>query len=211
MAIVQNPIVSRASGRVGTSVFSKWKKKNTIKSISINPYPAPTPAQASQRSKFMYFTNFFTSIKQLLPLLFTSSKGRMSPYNMCMRSNISLFTDDGSLVLEPDVHSLIFSKGSLPAPYDLLYTIGGFEGLNISFSIEIYQDISTLNIKSYLFIYDFSTHTLRAYPNGAAPYMQFIIPTSEFIAGNRYFVFYSYYSEIAKLSSDSLFCCTFIY
>lgn len=50
MARVQNPIIGRASGSLGSTVFSTYLDRNVIKSKPIEVKPSNTPAQANQRA-----------------------------------------------------------------------------------------------------------------------------------------------------------------
>lgn len=50
MARVQNPIVGRASGSLGNTVFLKYNDNNVIKSKPLEVKPSNTPAQANQRA-----------------------------------------------------------------------------------------------------------------------------------------------------------------
>lgn len=211
MAIVQNPLISRASGTVGSSIFSKWKQKNTIRSKSINPYPSPSPAQQLCRDRFMYYSNFFSFVRSYIPVLFTSVSKKISPYNSCMRENISLFSGLGGLIPVGKVSSLKFSKGSLPKPYYFSYNIGYGEESVFNFSLEIYIEVESSDLQSILFIYNFSTHTLQIVNSLPNLFNLMTVPASFFTPGNNYFIFYSYYHIPLKLSSDSLFVCSFIY
>lgn len=50
MARVQNPIIGRASGSFGNTVFLKYNDNNVIKSKPLEVKPSNTPAQANQRA-----------------------------------------------------------------------------------------------------------------------------------------------------------------
>ena len=50
MARVQNPIIGRASGSFGNTVFLKYNDSNVIKSKPLEVKPSNTPAQANQRT-----------------------------------------------------------------------------------------------------------------------------------------------------------------
>lgn len=52
MAIVQNPIVGRAIGKVANSVFTKWKGRNIWKSKAISVANPQTDGQLKQRARF---------------------------------------------------------------------------------------------------------------------------------------------------------------
>jgi len=53
MAIVQNPITGRTRNKFGTAVFSKQFGLNTMRTKPEGMKNPNTPAQATQRSKFL--------------------------------------------------------------------------------------------------------------------------------------------------------------
>lgn len=113
MAVVQNPLIHRASGSVGNSIFSKWKKKNTLRSKSIMPYPSPTPSQALARQRFKNCTNFFHPLLVYQRLLFKSVSIGHSALNQFVKSNLSLFNSDSSIISVPLISQLLFSTGNV--------------------------------------------------------------------------------------------------
>lgn len=135
MAIVQNPLIHRASGSVGNSTFSKWKKKNTLRSKSIVPYPAPTSLQALARVRFKNCTEFYKPLLPFSRFLFASSKSKFSALNSFVKTNLSLFADDSSVIAAGNVAALVFSTGTIesyfqnaivPISYLRYYVTGSF-------------------------------------------------------------------------------------
>jgi len=81
MAIVQNPITGRTRNMFGTAVFSKQFGQNTMRTKPAGMKNPNTPAQSSQRNKFLTVVNL---VRQVLPLINAAYAGRlkdMSPFN----------------------------------------------------------------------------------------------------------------------------------
>lgn len=116
MAIVQNTLIGRSSGRVGNAVFSQWKGRNVLKQkpeIVTNPR---TALQQQQRSKFVTLMALGKSLRPALQLGFKEYANQMSWLNRFMSTN------NGSGVLnfvaeynvwETDLSKIVISEGSL--------------------------------------------------------------------------------------------------
>lgn len=115
MAIVQNPLIARTSGSVGNSVFSKWKRKNTLRSKSINPYPAPSPSQQLNRDIFAAAIVMANQIKPYFTYFYRGKSLKKSVYNIILSNIISCF-DPLTLKLDTQkISKIILSAGTLPA------------------------------------------------------------------------------------------------
>ena len=87
MAIVQNTLIGRSSGRVGNAVFSQWKGRNVLKQkpeIVTNPR---TALQQQQRSKFVTLMALGKSLRTALQLGFKEYANQMSWLNRFMSTN----------------------------------------------------------------------------------------------------------------------------
>lgn len=123
MAIVQNPLINRASGSVGNSVFSKWKKLNTIKSKSITPYPEPTQSQLRNRNIFKKAQLYVSQMSVAKNFIFLSPSAKIS-YNNYLCSVLMSCIDIDSLL--PHVLMfpiLLLSKGVLPFHFEFVLSI----------------------------------------------------------------------------------------
>lgn len=116
MAVVQNPIINRASGSVGNSVFSKWKKKNTLRSKSINPYPEPSSPQVAARAIFKNCTSTILQIRDMFQYSSAGKASRLSYLNWFVKQNRPFFTADSNIIDVANVSSLKFSTGKLFYP-----------------------------------------------------------------------------------------------
>lgn len=142
MAIVQNPLINRASGSVGNSTFSKWKNKNTLRSKSINPYPAPSSPQVAARAIFKNCSEFFLQLKDFFPYLFLSKKGNLSALNSFVRRNRNLFTPDANIITDVSAFKLCFSSGSLAPGNELTSTVDNLNVVHLQlFNVFYYGDL----------------------------------------------------------------------
>ena len=66
MAIVQNTLIGRSSGRVGNAVFTQWKGKNVLKQ---KPEIVTNPRTALQQQQRSRFTTLMAIGKSLRPIL----------------------------------------------------------------------------------------------------------------------------------------------
>lgn len=116
MAVVQNPIINRASGSVGNSVFSKWKNKNTLRSKSINPYPEPSPAQLIVRSKFSAASRYASMLSNSYSFIFRSKSIALSPRNRLIRNLLAKIDNSDFKLPLASLQSLVLSTGSITPP-----------------------------------------------------------------------------------------------
>lgn len=114
MAIVQNPLISRASGSVGNSIFSKWKNKNTLRSKSINPYPAASPAQLVNQQKMKDLINLYSLLKPYRTLFYSKKNSKYSYLSFLVKQNMMAFVGDVNVVESHLVPSMSFSATILP-------------------------------------------------------------------------------------------------
>lgn len=112
MAIVQNPLINRASGSVGTTIFSKYKDKNVIRAKNVFPMPPPSAAQIAQRKKFsdaslvyQLLANFMKTHPIRLPKHLT-----YLPY--FMKNNLKCFSGDSDVVNLTLLQNLKLCRGN---------------------------------------------------------------------------------------------------
>lgn len=113
MAIVQNPITGRTTGKFATAVFSKQFGKNTMRSKPTSVANPRTQLQKEQRAKFALMVELS---RMFLPFLKTSYKQAavgMSEFNMFMKSNIKNVISGTFPDYEIDFQELQVAKGSL--------------------------------------------------------------------------------------------------
>lgn len=114
MAVVQNPIVGRARGKVANSVFTKWKNLNIWKSKALSVANPQTDGQLKQRARFSIITMLASIMLAAVRKGFNEYSGTMSESNMFSKINHQndFLAWDGSQWV-PDFNQLEIAKGSL--------------------------------------------------------------------------------------------------
>lgn len=87
MALVQNPIIGKASGSVGNVTFTGWKGKNVMKTKAENSYSNPTNTQLNNNEKFSVMVAFYRTISAIVLSGFKSLAVGKSEYNAFMQEN----------------------------------------------------------------------------------------------------------------------------
>lgn len=154
MAVVQNPLIHRASGSVGNSVFSKWKTKNTLRSKSILPYPSPSPSQTLQRNKFKNCSTFFLPLKFISSLMFLSASTYLSALNSFVKQNISLFASDSSVIAYSNISSLQFSSGTIESFFQVSVSNTAYLQCAVGGSYLFDYSISDADVKTIVIVVD---------------------------------------------------------
>lgn len=206
MAIVQNPLINRASGSVGNSTFSKWKNKNTLRSKSISPLPPPSSQQVAHRAQFRNCSMFFSILQPYKSFLFTSYNKKISALNAFVKLNCNLFSADTNIIYMPNINSLRFSSGNIAAPVLYQYSfIANKFVLSLGFKAE-YQDIYP---PSHLFVC-FVNHSTKEFilhvESETNTFVASVILPASFTS-NAFSVFAFYSSFEIKASSNSPLLC----
>lgn len=116
MAIVQNTLIGRSSGRVGNAVFTQWKGRNVLKQkpeIVTNPRSA---LQQQQRSRFTALMAIGKSLRPILQLGFKEYAGSVTWLNRFISTNTGsglLTWNEVNQSWDPDFKNLVVSEGSL--------------------------------------------------------------------------------------------------
>ena len=105
---IMNLLTGSWSGKVGQTVGSKWKNKNTIRTYAIPTY-TDTPAQVHVRTFFRDMSKFLALFTAELKTLSSLNTTGMSVRNAIIKANKGLFAGD-----DFDPADLIINKGSLP-------------------------------------------------------------------------------------------------
>jgi hypothetical protein len=84
MAIVQNPIVGRSSGKFANAIFSKNYQKNIIRSKPIEVANPNTTGQQTQRHKFTIFQSFVSDLLTIFRIGYTNKSMKKSAYSKAM-------------------------------------------------------------------------------------------------------------------------------
>ena len=109
-------ILGPFSGKVGAVVGSSWKGVNYIKSLP-GPNASNTEAQQKQRSRFKSVVSLASSLmSSLIRPVWNLVGGKMTGYNLFVKTNMPAFDESGTLVNYSDFHA---SMGALPLPENL--------------------------------------------------------------------------------------------
>lgn len=210
MAIVQNPLINRASGAVGNSVFSKWKNRNVLKSKSINPYPSPTPAQVAARAIFKNCIDFQLPIKPYWPYICKSKQIKLSPSNFFVKQNRNLFTAGTDIILLDNIKYLNFCYGNLPCLSLEYVTFNSSLDYTISTNLPYFSDYSLLPSRSVFYVVDSFTKELFVFyfEGTGCNSVNIVLPAS--CLSHLCFFFCSFYNDTYKISSISTFLTSLI-
>lgn len=109
-------ILGPFSGKVGAIVGSSWKGVNYIKSLP-GPNTSNTVKQQEQRSRFKSVVKLASLLlATLIRPVWNLSSGKMTGYNLFVKTNMDAFDQDGDLVNHSEFHA---SVGTLALPADL--------------------------------------------------------------------------------------------
>lgn len=113
MAIVQNPITGRTSGKYATAVFAKQFGKNTMRSKADKVHNPKTLAQQEQRAKFSLMVEHARTYMDFIRKGFKQSAVGMSQFNAFMKTNILNVITGTFPSYSIDFTKLIVAKGTL--------------------------------------------------------------------------------------------------
>lgn len=126
MAIVQNPIIGKASGSVGGVTFTTWKGKNVLKSKPTSVANPNTPGQKTQRSKLTLIVLIYRLIAGVIAIGYENLAIGKSVYNAFVSQNIQDATLGSSTTVATLIPaSLMVSKGTIGTTPLVAVTIEG--------------------------------------------------------------------------------------
>ncbi|WP_321299248.1 DUF6266 family protein [Marinifilum fragile] len=109
-------ILGPFTGKVGSVVGSSWKGVNYIKSLP-GPNASNTEGQQKQRSRFKAVVSFASSLLEtLIRPVWNLSAGKMTGYNLFVKTNIVAFDETGDL---SNFSQFRASVGNLSLPSNL--------------------------------------------------------------------------------------------
>lgn len=205
MAVVQNPLIHRASGSVGNSIFSKWKGKNTLRSKSIAPYPPPSLLQSVQRTKFKNCIEFFSTFRPYSQYLFSSSNNRLSSFNSIVKQNVSFFAPDANIIHVASIIRLIFSIGTIESWFDAKVQSVGFAQLAISGNYLLSYADDASDVKSIAFIVDSYSKALHVFESAYGSSLSVLCSFDPSLVSHEMFCFFCQVDRKLKKASTSKF------
>jgi hypothetical protein len=113
MAIVQNPIVGRSSGKFANAIFSKNYQKNIIRSKPIEVRDAKSTAQLNQRQAFKVIQTLMSALLPVVRIGFLGIATDKSAFSHAMKVNLpeALTGTAGAKTIDPS--KLELSSGTL--------------------------------------------------------------------------------------------------
>ena len=147
MARVKQGFLGNASGKLGTVVFAKWRKTNTVRKHQPVIQDKKSPEQLTQRQVLKIVSQFLAPLKNnFIPFFNKGISGKASPWSYAIKQNISALDINGNF----DLSKLQLGKPSLPAPIIQSVIFDPFiDQVNIKFNSNI---SSVSNDNSLFFI-----------------------------------------------------------
>lgn len=115
MAITQNTLIGRTSGRVGNAVFSTWKGRNVLKQKAETVANPRTILQQMNRLRFTTLLNIGKSLQPIITYGFLELK-KYTWLNNFMRINSYtdfLTWDDGTQSWVVNLNNMVIASGNL--------------------------------------------------------------------------------------------------
>lgn len=114
MAVVQNPITGRSSGKFAGAIFSKWKNKNVLRSNPIEVNNPNSVNQQMRRSMFSACVELGRTLRPVIETGFIAFKSVETWMNSFIKYNNGTFTVPATPpAFTIDPAALTISKGSL--------------------------------------------------------------------------------------------------
>jgi len=113
MAIVQNPITGRSSGKFANAIFQTLVGKNVLRSKPLEVRNPRTPGQVSQRTKFSFAVQFLRAFLPIIRIGFKLKAIGQNAFNACISYNIINSVTGTSPDFAIDYPKLMFARGSL--------------------------------------------------------------------------------------------------
>jgi hypothetical protein len=113
-AVVQNPIIGRAFGKLANTVFSKWKNLNTLRSKPVQVANPDTPAQQMRRGMLSTLVEFGRGFISMLRIGFDGFHFKWTALNAFIRYNYGTLVVAGTPPnFNVDLSAMVISKGPL--------------------------------------------------------------------------------------------------
>jgi hypothetical protein len=132
MAIVQNPITGRTTGKFASAVFSKQFEKNTMRSKPIQVANPKTLKQRTQRMKFSMIVALAQIMLNFIRLGFKTASNAMSEFNSFVKANISTALSGSYPDFTINFPALIVSSGTLTGIIDAAATAIALNKITVS-------------------------------------------------------------------------------
>ena len=157
MAKLGQGFLGNASGKLGTVIFAKWRKTNTVRKHQPIIQDKKSPAQLTQRRAIKTITSALTPLKNnFIPFFNKNISGEASPWSYAIKQNISALDINGNF----DLFKLQLGKPSLPAPLILAAIYNPFVD-QIYIKISSSKSEKNYNLSSFIGQYKSINQTIQ--------------------------------------------------
>jgi hypothetical protein len=157
MAKVQQGFLGNASGKLGSVVFAKNRKTNTVRKHQPIIQDKKSPAQLTQRQAMKVITSTLAPLKNnFIPFFNKGISGKASPWSYAIKQNINSLDINGNF----DLSKLQLGKPSLQVPLILVTIYNPFTD-QIYFKIDPYQSKNIFNLASFIGQYKSINQTIQ--------------------------------------------------
>ena len=137
MAIVQNPITGRSSGKFANAIFQTLLGKNILRSKPLEVYNPRTPGQVSQRSKFSLVVQFLRSFLPIIRIGYKLRAIGQNAFNASVSYNIQHAVLGTSPDFTIDYEKVVIAQGPLAG----LSSASIDENLSDAISVSIQENV----------------------------------------------------------------------
>jgi hypothetical protein len=112
MAIVENPLIGEAHGKLGNVVFSKQFGKNTLRTKPLTVKIGRTPGQELSREKFKVLIPLLKPVLRFINAAYAGTVQGMNPHNRVMSINTNKCFTGNTASIDPSLFVLCDNEGS---------------------------------------------------------------------------------------------------
>lgn len=162
MSVVQNPITGRSRGKYSSSVFSKWKGLNTLRSKPLSVNQPNTLAQLTQRSAFAIAVAYARMILTMIRYSLKYSAVNITEFNQFIKLVIGLVDTATNKIAVGSEDNLIFSAGPEPGLEDaaIAYTSGN--NFTLTWDENYMSELREVTDKMVVFMYNATQNKMIA-------------------------------------------------
>jgi hypothetical protein len=134
MAIVQNPIVGRSSGKFGNAIFSKNYTKNVLRSKPIEVVDAGSDAQLAQRHNMSVVVAFVSDLLAFIRAGFRGYTTNMSAFALAIAANLPAGLKSVGINSKIDPSYAELSRGNLTPLIEVIINAADATAIDVGFS-----------------------------------------------------------------------------
>lgn len=162
MSVVQNPITGRSRGKYSSSIFSKWKGLNTLRSKPLTVNQPNTQSQIDQRSAFATAVMFARQILTMIRYSLKYSAINITEFNQFIRLVIHYVDTVTGKISAGDEDLLSFSAGPEPGLEDAAVVYVSGANFTLSWDDSFMSDLREATDKMVVFLYNSTQNKMIA-------------------------------------------------